>query len=38
MPKWTGTPAHPKDHVALSCMSLRQKNLAQALEIGETLG
>ena len=32
-----GTLAHPKDHITLSCMSERQKKLAQALEIGETL-
>ena len=29
--------AHPKDHITLSRMSARQKKLAQALEIGETL-
>ena len=29
--------AHPKDHITLSRMSVRQKKLAQALEIGETL-
>jgi transposase len=33
-----GTLAHPKDHISLSRMSTRQKKLAQALEIGETLG
>jgi len=33
-----GTLAHPKDHITLSRMSARQKKLAQALEIGETLG
>jgi hypothetical protein len=33
-----GTLAHPKDHITLSRMSTRQKKLAQALEIGETLG
>jgi hypothetical protein len=33
-----GTLAHPKDHITLSHMSTRQKKLAQALEIGETLG
>jgi transposase len=32
-----GTLAHPKDHITLSRMSPRQKKLAQALEIGETL-
>ncbi len=32
-----GTLAHPKDHITLSRMSARQKKLAQALEIGETL-
>ena len=31
------TLAHPKDHITLSRMSARQKKLAQALEIGETL-
>ena len=33
-----GTLAHPKDHITLSRMSARQKKLAQALEIAETLG
>jgi transposase len=33
-----GTLAHPKDHITLSRMSPRQKKLAQALEVGETLG
>jgi transposase len=33
-----GTHARPKDHITLSRMSARQKKLAQALEIGETLG
>ena len=33
-----GTLARPKDHITLSRMSARQKKLAQALEIGETLG
>jgi len=32
-----GTLAHPKDHITLSRMSPRQKKLAQALEIGETI-
>jgi transposase len=32
-----GTLAHPKDHITLSRMSARQKKLAQALQIGETL-
>ena len=32
-----GSLAHPKDHITLSRMSARQKKLAQALEIGETL-
>ena len=32
-----GTLAHPKDHITLSRMSARQKKLAKALEIGETL-
>lgn len=32
-----GTLAHPKDYITLSRMSTRQKKLAQALEIGETL-
>jgi transposase len=32
-----GTLARPKDHITLSRMSGRQKKLAQALEIGETL-
>jgi transposase len=32
-----GSLAHPKDHITLSRMSVRQKKLAQALEIGETL-
>jgi transposase len=32
-----GTLAHPKDHITLSRMSARQKKLAHALEIGETL-
>jgi transposase len=32
-----GTLARPKDHITLSRMSARQKKLAQALEIGETL-
>jgi transposase len=33
-----GTLARQKDHITLSRMSARQKKLAQALEIGETLG
>lgn len=32
-----GTLAHPKNHITLSRMSGRQKKLAHALEIGETL-
>jgi transposase len=32
-----GALAHPKDHITLSRMSPRQKKLAQALEIGQTL-
>ena len=32
-----GSLAHPKDHITLSRMSARQKKLAHALEIGETL-
>lgn len=33
-----GTLARPKDHITLSRMSARQKKLAIALKIGETLG
>ena len=33
-----GTLARPKEHITLNRMSARQKKLAQALEIGETLG
>jgi len=33
-----GIHARPKDHITLSRMSARQKKLAQALEIGDTLG
>lgn len=33
-----GVLAHPKDHLALSRMSPRQKKLAQCLQIGEVLG
>jgi hypothetical protein len=33
-----GILAHPKDHMTLSRMSARQKKLAKAFEIAETLG
>jgi len=33
-----GTLARPKDYITLNPMSVRQKKIAQALEIGETLG